>query len=406
MRIEIDNDRVVAFLKGKINSENSTRVQEELNDVIARNPGRRLEIDAGELTYISSAGLRVLLQIRKNMGRPLTVRNVSPEIHDIMEVTGFTSLLDVKKKLREISVEGCEVVGRGAIGTVYRMDEDTIVKVYEIPDCLPMIENEQRRAKQAFMKGIPTAISYDVVKVGDKYGSVFELLKATTYNDIILRHPERLDEVVRQYAAFIRSLHAVETEPGELPEAKRVFLGYLDGLRAVLPGALVERLRALFEAMPEDLHVIHGDIQMKNVMVSDDQPILIDMDTLSMGDPVFDLMSLYVAYVQFNEDDPNNSERFFGFPEAVSRSLWNGLVRWYFEGLDEEALEEKIRRITVVALVRFIYLIAVMDIGEPDLKAIRFEHALARLEELAWQVEGLAVREQRPGSEGNSGDVP
>ncbi len=40
-----------------------------------------------------------------------------------------------------------------------------------------MIKNEQRLAKRAFVKGVPTAISYDIVKVGDKYGSVFELLR-------------------------------------------------------------------------------------------------------------------------------------------------------------------------------------------------------------------------------------
>lgn len=52
-------------------------------------------------------------------------------------------------------------------------------------------------------------------------------------------------------------------ERGELPEAKKQFLSYLDELGGILPKELRERLRALFAAMPENLHVIHGDIQMK-----------------------------------------------------------------------------------------------------------------------------------------------
>ena len=34
------------------------------------------------------------------------------------------------KPMREISVEGCELLGKGGNGAVYRLDEETIVKVY------------------------------------------------------------------------------------------------------------------------------------------------------------------------------------------------------------------------------------------------------------------------------------
>ena len=130
-----------------------------------------------------------------------------------------------EKKLKELSIDNCEILGRGAMGTVYRVDEDTIVKVYESPDSLPMIENEQKRAKQAFLKGIPTAISFDIVKVGDKYGAVFELLKATTFNDLLINNTNHFDDIVRQYAYFIRQVHSVEVNRGELPQAKNVFWG-------------------------------------------------------------------------------------------------------------------------------------------------------------------------------------
>ena len=391
MRTEIENGKLIAYLEGKINSTNAMEIQQKLENIIDENPGLELAIDAGALDYVSSAGLRVFQKLLKDQGG-LTVRNVSQEIFEILEMTGFTSLIDVRKRLREISVEGCEIVGRGAIGTVYRMDEDTIVKVYEIPDSLPMIENEQKRAKQAFLKGIPTAISYDVVKVGDKYGSVFELLKACTYNDLIIAHPERREEIIRQYARFIRQLHAVEMDRGDLPEAKAVFLDYLEDLRDILPEALRGRLIALFEAMPEDLHVVHGDIQMKNVMLSGKEPILIDMDTLSVGDPVFDLMSLYLAYVQFCLDDPGNSQGFFGLPEDVSMSIWDKTVQYYFEDLDEAGRREAEDRIIVVALVRFLFLITVLKIGKPELKEVRIRHAVEHLEALAQHVTSLAIR--------------
>lgn len=382
------NNSITVALDGRITSANVGEWQRKLTRAMEEHPGCSLVLDALNLEYISSAGLRMLLALKREMNGDLTIRDVSPEVYEIFEMTGFTEMMKVIKRMRCLSVEGCEVVGRGAIGTVYRVDEDTIVKVYDIPDCLPMIENEQKRAKQAFLKGIPTAISYDVVQVGDKYGSVFEMLKASTFNDLLLARPDQLDELVRQYAHFIRSIHAVKMDPGELPEAKDVFLGYLDALREMLPEALHGRLVALFDAMPEDLHVVHGDIQMKNIMVSDGEPILIDMDTLSVGDPVFDLAGLYVGYKAYTEDEPDNSEKFLGISRETCDRIWDAFMRCYFDDRTTPAnAEDKVR---IAAYVRFLYLVAVLGIGLPELRQIRIDHSIQHLSTLVKRVESLS----------------
>ena len=391
MRYEIGAGTVTAFLEGRISSANAAEVQQALLKLQSENPERELVIDAGALEYISSAGLRVLLMIAQRQGNALTVQNVTPEVFEILSMTGFTSILNVKKKLREFSVEGCEVVGRGAIGTVYRVDEDTIVKVYELPDSLPMIENEQRRAKQAFLKGIPTAISYDVVRVGDKYGSVFEMLKATTYNDLIRAHPERKEEIVRDYAHLLRRIHAVEMEPGVLPDARDVFLGYLDALAGFLPEDLYARLRALFTAMPENLHTIHGDVHMKNIMLDGDQPLLIDMETLSVGDPVFDLQCLYLTYEAFGEDDPDNSYSFLGISQDLADYIWEKTLEFYFDGSDAAARRDAETKIRIVAYVRFLQVLILFGIGQEDLKQRRIAHTIAHLRELVDKVDSLQL---------------
>ncbi|MBP5605887.1 MAG: anti-sigma factor antagonist [Ruminiclostridium sp.] len=391
MRTNIENDRVIVFFEGRIDSTNSGNIRKELEEITAANPGKKFVIDAEELQYISSAGLRVLLQLSKNQENRLEVKNVSLEVYEILEMTGFTGILPVTKRMRKFSVEGCEVVGRGAVGTVYRVDDDTIVKVYELPDSLPMIENEQKRAKQAFLKGIPTAISYDVVKVGDKYGSVFEMLKAKTFNDVLIESPEKREEIVRRYIQFIRRIHEVKAEPGELPEAKAVFLDYLTRLKGMLGETLYSRIRRLFEAMPENLHIIHGDLQMKNVMLSGEEPQLIDMDTLSVGDPVFDLMGLCVTYQLFKEDEPDNSRDFLGISAEMADYVWKNTLSIYFEGQNEDMISKAEDRIRLVAYVRFLYLVAVLGITKPELKQPRTDHTLEHLHELTDRVDSLTV---------------
>lgn len=146
-------------IKGKIDSTNAPEFEKEIMAALPT------EIDASGLEYISSAGLRVLMKLRKTVGE-VTIVNVSSDVYEIFDVTGFTSILTVKKALREISVDGCEVIGAGGYGTVYRLDAETIVKVYHHAG-LDFIEKERELSKKAFLLGVPTAISFNTVKVGD-----------------------------------------------------------------------------------------------------------------------------------------------------------------------------------------------------------------------------------------------
>lgn len=55
-------------------------------------------LDLKEVTYISSAGLRVLLSTQKKMNKVgvLTVRNVCDEVMEILEMTGFADILNIQ----------------------------------------------------------------------------------------------------------------------------------------------------------------------------------------------------------------------------------------------------------------------------------------------------------------------
>lgn len=58
----------------------------------------KLVLDFSELDYLSSAGLRVLLQAQKAMNKQgeMVVRNVNETISEIFEVTGFSDVLTIE----------------------------------------------------------------------------------------------------------------------------------------------------------------------------------------------------------------------------------------------------------------------------------------------------------------------
>ncbi|MBR0034369.1 MAG: STAS domain-containing protein, partial [Synergistaceae bacterium] len=138
-----ENNTLTLSLEGRIDSNNAPDVEKSLLASAEQHPDSEITLDAQNLQYISSAGLRVLMKLRKRSGKKLPVLNVSQEVYDIFEVTGFTELFDVRKRIREISVEGCEFVGSGGYGKVYRLDPETIVKLYNPGISLEFVQQER-----------------------------------------------------------------------------------------------------------------------------------------------------------------------------------------------------------------------------------------------------------------------
>ena len=154
-----ENDCLKIAMAGHIDSSNAQDAEDEIKKLCEEYPTNNIVLDAEELKYISSAGLRVILRIRKK-APDLKIINVVPEVYEVLDMTGFTEMITVEKAYRRLSVDGCEVIGQGANGKVYRLDPDTIIKVYYNPDSLPDIHRERELARKAFVLGIPTAIPY------------------------------------------------------------------------------------------------------------------------------------------------------------------------------------------------------------------------------------------------------
>lgn len=333
---QLKGNALTVFLKGRINSANISAIESEINKAIASHPSEGLILDCSGLEYLSSAGLRTVLRLRKAF-KNFKVINVLPDVYDIFEMTGFTEMMDVRKAYRELSVEGCEIIGEGANGKVYRIDAETIVKVYESSESVDDIQRERELARKAFVKGIPTAISYDVVKVGDCYGSVFELLNAKSLASILINHPGKLDELVRQFVDLLKTIHATEFSPGELPSAKHQTLKRIELLKPFLPETDYDKLCALVSAVPDSCRMIHGDYHMKNIMLQGNEAMLIDMDTICVGNPIFELGHMYNSLVGYSDVCRDNVKEFLGISYETAQKFWNMALRYYL-GTDDESV--------------------------------------------------------------------
>jgi uncharacterized protein (TIGR02172 family) len=323
-------------------------VEAELFSAVKNHPGAEIVVDAENLEYISSAGLRVLMKLRKQAKKALPVLNVSREVYEIFDTTGFTELLDVKKALRQVSVEGCELIGSGGFGKVYRTDPETIVKVYSPGISLDMVQHERDTAQKAFLAGVPTAISYDVVRSGESYGVVFELLDTQTMAQILDADPSRVQELGGRSALLLKELHSIELKAGELPNRKEEMLNWLPHIEPILERSEAEEIRAFIQAVPDRSTFLHGDFHAKNIMVQGGEFILIDIGDAALGHPIFDLGELVLPYIflpraSFSEEE---RRRLLGFRPESAPQMWGARIAAHF-GVSDAA---EIQRLTAMIM--------------------------------------------------------
>lgn len=342
---------MIIKLSGRIDSSNAAQVEADINRRLENYSGD-IELDASELEYISSAGLRVILRLKKS-NASTKITNCCSEVYEIFDMTGFTEMMSVSKAYRKLSVEGCEVIGEGSNGKVYRTDPDTIVKVYKNPDSLEEIHNERELARKAFVMGIPTAIPYDVVQVGDLYGSVFELLNAKSFSKLI-NSGESVDELAKQSIDILKIIHGTTLKEGELPSKKQEALRWAEYVKPHLPEDIADKILTLFNDIPETCTMLHGDYHIKNIMRQGNENLLIDMDTLSVGHPVFEFSQMYLAYLGFSETDPEEVKRFLGIDRSTAEQFWLSSLKYYFDGKDDSFINDVVVKSRIIGYVRLL----------------------------------------------------
>ena len=339
MKFYSDNDSLIIYFEGKLSADNALIIEEELNNIISSNNPKKIIFDFKDLEYVSSAGLRVILKIKKKHD-DIEITNVSLEIYDILQMTGFTEMMKVTRMLNEIDITGASIVGEGYFSTVYRINKDTIIKVFNRTSDPEQIERELTRAKQAFVLGIPTAISFDIVSVGEKLGVRFEMLDCKSLRDSLRDEPNRYNEYMDRYAKLLKKINTTICTSTDIPKMKQSYLDRLNFVKPYFDSKYWDKLFKMISDIKDVNTFVHGDCHVKNIMVEKDELLLIDMDTLSVGHPIFELAQLYASYIAFEEEEPGNNISFFGLkPEFVSKMFYD-LMNDYFDSFDEDKLNK------------------------------------------------------------------
>jgi len=259
------------------------------------------------------------------------------------------------RKYREVSVEGSTLIGRGAKGDVYRYDEELVIKVYNHKNTYADVEREIFLSRQAFILGIPTAISFGIVSVGIQYGAMYELVDSLTISSCIARNPSGVDKYAKIMAELAHTVHGVNVSGNDIfPDGLERVLTYIrEGIGREDEG-LAKKCLALIDKLPKASSLIHGDFHTNNVFIQRGEPLLIDLDRISKADPIIEISDLYYFYVVLGEDDPSVVESFMGFSYKTSKEFFKDFLRYYIQTEDQKKLDEVIEKADIISCTRMI----------------------------------------------------
>ncbi len=93
---EVNGDSLTIALDGRLDTTTAPQLEAEITSSL--DGVKNFVIDMEKLVYVSSAGLRVLLKAQKIMNKQgsMVIKNVSQDIKEIFEVTGFDELLSIE----------------------------------------------------------------------------------------------------------------------------------------------------------------------------------------------------------------------------------------------------------------------------------------------------------------------
>ena len=203
--------------------------------------------------------------------------------------------------------------------------------------------------------GLPCAIAYDTVRCGNQYGIVFELLNAVTVGKVVDQNPDRIPDLGKSMGQLLKQLHTTPMENSVLPRMTEKAGAWIDYLEEkYLNHEDADLMRFVLEAVPERNTVLHLDFHEGNVMLQGEELILIDLDDICTGNPLFDLAGLYVGHVLGPQAAPDSVRFSMGMDVKTAFEMYRTTMETYLGTTDLASYEQTMQLLSMFYMLLYL----------------------------------------------------
>jgi len=231
---------------------------------------------------------------------------------------------------RTLDISAWTQVGEGGNGTVYvnPSKADVILKVNKAGiNTLAFVTNEYKVSKAVEGLGIQTPKMYEIVRVGDGYATLSQLIRnKKSLSRICEAEPARTEEMAQVLCENGKKLFSTRCNTELFPSRKEQLMRALDKVQFI--GKKNRQIIATFaRTIPNCKTCIHGDFNTGNLILSDGRYYWIDLDRFGYGDPMFDIGHLFQIC---NVYAPmKRVQEIFHMQEEQLRLFWKAFAKAY-----------------------------------------------------------------------------
>lgn len=355
MNCTIDNGILTVELPERLDATIAVSVGDELRQMVELIKHDGIVLDGQHMNYIGSSGLRILLTLAKRE-KEMQVVNLSPEVYNVFETSGFNKLMRVRKALRQVNLEGMDVMGVGSCSMLYQISPEEMVKVFYADVPQEVIDRELFLAKEAFMLGVPTAICYEKVDCGEgRTGIVFESMNTRPVGDLVQENPDRIPELAEKMGVALRELHQKKLTKGVFHSMKERYRKQLRMLDKIYTKEEWDILKSFIDNIPDGRVLLHGDPHTRNVMVRDDEVVFLDCSEMAYGNELMDLghaMLAILGVMPTEKREEREALMLCGMNPVNAEKFWHELLACYLGTRDEIQIKKLYNRALAYMLLR------------------------------------------------------
>lgn len=303
MKTKIENNELITvWLPERIDSSNADEVEAKLYEISELNPGKSLSLNAENMEYISSAGLRLLLKFQK-AGLLENLGNVSQNVYSILDNTGFIGIINVNRLAASYEYDHNALIGCDSFGKLYKADKENVIRVYDSHVDPSDIEMGFECAKVMMNSPVSCAIPFDMVTTSNGKGCLYSVEDFMSVSTLITKQSDADEFRVKAINKIVKQLNLVHgvTELSDcVPrETDR------------LPELIYKNLNAFSEEEKEKIchivrkisrgnKVILENVNERTILISYKEPVLVDFSLLRFGNPLFEIAGFYRNVYEFS----------------------------------------------------------------------------------------------------------
>jgi uncharacterized protein (TIGR02172 family) len=192
------------------------------------------------------------------------------------------SIISCMKKIDNLG----KPIARGRTADVYAWSQNRVLKLYYDWLSAGSIEREYQISRQAFDAGVPVPQPFELIKIENRLGIVFERVNGPTMLQLLLKQPWKVAKFSRELAEIHSSIH--RTPLIGVSSYKETWLNNIMRVSGI-PDEVKNKLIEKVKQFPELNQLCHFDLHPDQVIYTDKGALILDWMTACSGDPAADV---------------------------------------------------------------------------------------------------------------------